>query len=146
MLRHPRWDSRRPAARAAEPLNPNGARRRVSKVATLFGVPCAGKVASHSRSPAPWAPSSATSVLPFGLCVASTAPRRVAGRLMLHACVGPPTTTRSAAATSSEVTTLARAVETVAPADRPSAIAVATLRVLPYMDSYTTSACMTELL
>ena len=104
---------------------------RVSNVAAA-AVP-AGNAASHSRRPT----ESACTVPPDW----SAAARRVAGRVIPKACVGPPTTMRSTSDTvdGASVTSVVRTV--MRPAS-PVAIASAIARVLPNTDSTTTNASM----
>ena len=112
----------------ALPVN-NGARsRRVSNAAAQPFAP--RSVPSHSRTPIPPAAGSIAKA-PDDRWAAVTAKARVSGRLMPWTCVGPPTISRSASATSSS---LARATGTTLTSCRvhiPSAIAPATWRVLP---------------
>jgi hypothetical protein len=84
-----------------------------------------GERSSHSRMP--------TSTPPGRVWPCRSASCRVEGRLMLNACVGPPTTTRSAPAALGIVRT--SAIVTSAWRAKPSAMARAMASVLPNIDS-----------
>ena len=69
------------------------------------------------------------------LRAASAAQRREAAVDMRCRCVGPPTTSRSAAATSSGVARVTGTSVTSCLVLRPAAMLTATACVLPYIDS-----------
>ena len=134
-----RVSPRRRPARAAEGPAACGSQRtlvtRVSKVANAGACSASSSTdSSHSRSPvvarcagAPW----------------RTASARVLARLMLNACVGPPTTRRSTSAArrcGAEWTSTRPA--SMPSSCSPRATAPAIFSVLPNIDSNTTRALM----
>ena len=90
--------------------------------------------ANHSRRPGPVASGSGVSPL-SGLCAVATALSRVGGRLMSHAWVGPPTTSRSTSASSSGVARLTGTTATLSKERSPVPIDSAIVRVFPNIDS-----------
>jgi len=113
----------------------------------IYAPPAAsGRPASHSRMPGPagcspamWCRSPAA-----GRARYRRAMRRLRGEVMPRKCVGPPATSRSAAAAAGPASdTDVHETPTPGPAARmPSAIASASARVLPNTLSYTTTACI----
>ena len=128
-LRRPRW-----APRPAEGIHRihRGPASIVSNVAADGLASPTTTAASHSRSPIPRETRACSA------CCA--ADRRVPGRLIPNACVGPPSTSRltSSAIAVGASPTSTRSTST--PPPTPSATARAMVAVFPNIDSNTTSA------
>src|SRR5208282_1287242 len=125
--------------RLARPVVSGAPSNRVSKAAAS-ACPWPAPL-SQSRRPGPPASGSRLSSLP-SLAAACAAIRRDPALDRPCMWVGPPTTRRSAPATSSLVAAATKTRVTSCVARRPSATLLATARVFPYIDSYTTSARM----
>src|SRR5215207_2031724 len=119
---------------------------RVSNAAALLPLAAFGKSANQSRTPGPSAPGSISCCSTSSFFSSAESPiLRLRPEVMPRMWVGPPTTSRSAALTSSwsASATRTQATSAVGSAVRaPSAIASATSRVLPNKPSNKTTICM----